>query len=108
MFFSGGLRPGDVITQINGNEIASSSDIYRLVEEQSELKVTVKRGSDTVKLTVIAEEVNWVISMGKLWYLLCISGGDTAILCINNQTDQQASLKSRSINQSIDWLIDQK
>ena len=61
LFFSGGLRPGDVITQINGNEIASSSDIYRLVEEQSELKVTVKRGSDTVKLTVIAEEVNWVI-----------------------------------------------
>ena len=55
--FSGGIRPGDVVTQINGKNITNANDVYKIIDESSEMRVVVRRKNDTIHLTVIPEEV---------------------------------------------------
>ena len=47
----------DIITKINGKSVASSTEVYRAVENQDNLKLTVLRGSDTITLSVSPEVV---------------------------------------------------
>lgn len=54
-----GLRTGDIITAINGTEIASSSDLASALVSQSpgtQVKLTVQRGSSQVTITVTLGE----------------------------------------------------
>ena len=55
---SGGLRPMDIITKINGKEVTSSSDVYSAVETGQDLKVTIHRGHQIFTLTVNPEYVD--------------------------------------------------
>jgi len=55
---NGGMQPGDIITRINETEIKSASDVYKIIEQQSELRVTVLRNHQPMNLTIIAEEVH--------------------------------------------------
>lgn len=54
---SGGLRPGDIITQINSKDVSSATDVYSAVESQKDLRITVKRGHETLSVTVVPENV---------------------------------------------------
>ena len=49
-----GLRPGDVIRSVNGQEIASTGDLARLYQQfgtLSRIQAQVQRGSATVDLS---------------------------------------------------------
>jgi S1-C subfamily serine protease len=52
----GGLRPGDVITHINGQSVSSVQDIFRFLEGNQTLKVAVRRGAETFEFMVVPEE----------------------------------------------------
>ena len=43
---------GDVITKINGQNIATSKDVFEYVKRGETLKMNVQRGTQTVSLTV--------------------------------------------------------
>lgn len=47
-----GLNVGDVIVEINGNAVKRSSDVYRAVQENSELIMCVHRGKDEVMINI--------------------------------------------------------
>ncbi|KAK3743700.1 hypothetical protein QZH41_002843 [Actinostola sp. cb2023] len=47
-----GLMSGDVITKINGQNIATSKDVFEYVKRGETLKMNVQRGTQTVSLTV--------------------------------------------------------
>ena len=53
----GGVQPGDVISQINGKVVTTATDVYRAVEENQELNITVLRGKKTLVLKVLPEEI---------------------------------------------------
>ena len=55
-FCSGGMHPGDIITNINQNKVHSAKDVYDAVDKSENLRVTVKRGTEYVHLTVIPED----------------------------------------------------
>ena len=57
-FCSGGLRAGDIITEINGKAIQSAADVYSLVEAFETLKVVACRGQRKMTFTIVSEEVN--------------------------------------------------
>uniref|UniRef100_A0A8D0C9M9 Serine protease HTRA2, mitochondrial n=1 Tax=Salvator merianae TaxID=96440 RepID=A0A8D0C9M9_SALMN len=50
-----GLKAGDVVTEINGQETRSSEDVYEAVRSQTHLKLLVRRGHDALWLTVTPE-----------------------------------------------------
>jgi len=56
---SGGVRPGDVITAINGNAVTSSADVYKAVNSGNSLQLTVLRTDSpaAISLTVSPETV---------------------------------------------------
>ncbi|XP_046558252.1 serine protease HTRA2, mitochondrial-like [Haliotis rubra] len=56
--YNGGIHPGDVITQINGQDVLSSSDVYSAVENNHTLRVCVMRGARKILLVVHTEEVD--------------------------------------------------
>jgi len=56
---SGGVRPGDVITAIDGNAVTSSADVYKAVNYGKSLRLTILRtdSSTPVVLSVTPETV---------------------------------------------------
>ncbi|KAK3590194.1 hypothetical protein CHS0354_041251 [Potamilus streckersoni] len=52
-----GMQVGDVIVKINGAEMRTSTDVYKALESGQEMKVVVKRGQQTLSLTVSLEEI---------------------------------------------------
>ncbi len=56
--FSGGIQAGDVIIKISGKDVDSANDVYAAVETNQDLGVTVRRGGETVLLTIKPEVVN--------------------------------------------------
>ena len=55
---SAGIQPGDVITNINGETVTSSRDVYNAVSSSSELRVTLQRGRSTLSVIITPEEVS--------------------------------------------------
>lgn len=51
------MRPGDIVTGINGTVVTSASDVYKAVEGTGSLQLVIRRGRDTVKITVVPEAV---------------------------------------------------
>ncbi|HWT25578.1 MAG TPA: PDZ domain-containing protein, partial [Solirubrobacteraceae bacterium] len=50
-----GLRAGDVVTHFGGAQVADANDLVAAIAEHrpgDEVRVTVRRGSDSVDLTV--------------------------------------------------------
>ncbi|XP_059470779.1 serine protease HTRA2, mitochondrial [Neocloeon triangulifer] len=52
----GGLRPGDVITHINGEHVKSVQDIFKSLESSQSLEVAVRRGAETLDFVVVPED----------------------------------------------------
>lgn len=50
-----GLKPGDVITEINGRASRRAEDIYEAVRTQSRLTLQVHRGYEVLLLTITPE-----------------------------------------------------
>lgn len=55
--FRAGLQPGDIITKMNGNNIASNKEVYQHVLKGETLHVEVKRGRQYLKFTIHPEIV---------------------------------------------------
>lgn len=56
---SGGLEPGDIITEINNKPVQNTSDIYAaLSEKKSSLKMVIYRGIKKIFVSVSPEEVD--------------------------------------------------
>ncbi|XP_063702843.1 serine protease HTRA2, mitochondrial [Culicoides brevitarsis] len=54
---AGDLTPGDIITEINGKQVKTSSDVYAvLAQKERDLKMTVYRGKKQLKLVVRPED----------------------------------------------------
>lgn len=54
---SGGLNPGDIVTEINGKPVKSSQDVYdALTQKGNDLKMVVYRGLTQMKLTIQPED----------------------------------------------------
>ena len=49
---SGGVRPGDVITAINGEPVTSSADVYKAVNTGKSLQLTILRTDSSVPMLV--------------------------------------------------------
>jgi type II secretory pathway component PulC len=49
------FRPGDIITHVNGVTITSSKDIYKFLEDDCNLSVTVMRKGKIIKFDVDLE-----------------------------------------------------
>ncbi|XP_023315394.1 serine protease HTRA2, mitochondrial isoform X1 [Trichogramma pretiosum] len=54
--YQGGLKPGDIITHVNGNPIKSSTDIYKILEKAGSVVMTLVRGGAVIKLEVQPED----------------------------------------------------
>ncbi|XP_050397578.1 serine protease HTRA2, mitochondrial [Patella vulgata] len=55
--YHGGLRPGDVITHINEQEIQTSNDIYTALDTSAKLRVGILRGQQKLKLLINTEDM---------------------------------------------------
>ncbi|XP_028148095.1 serine protease HTRA2, mitochondrial [Diabrotica virgifera virgifera] len=55
---NGGLRPGDIVTHIDGKRIQHSNDVYGILAESKsrELNISVNRSGKNINLTVIPED----------------------------------------------------
>ena len=51
-----GCIPGDIITHINGTEIHGSRDVYKMLESEDDLELTIVRKNQILKLTVQPEK----------------------------------------------------
>lgn len=51
-----GLIPGDIITHINNEPVASSRDVYRSLEHKGDLVMVVVRNGQRYKVIVSPEE----------------------------------------------------
>ncbi|ESO01410.1 hypothetical protein HELRODRAFT_82139 [Helobdella robusta] len=55
----GGMKSGDIITEINGKSILTSDDVYRAIESGGEkLTVSIARGHSMLKISINPEIVN--------------------------------------------------
>ncbi|XP_033102944.1 serine protease HTRA2, mitochondrial-like isoform X2 [Anneissia japonica] len=50
-----GLKPGDIITHIDKQEIKSSKEVYSAVKSENQLRISVVRGQKVMQLTVTPE-----------------------------------------------------
>lgn len=50
-----GIRPGDIITHINGMQMRQTSQVFELLESNVDLELIVRRGDQTLKMTVKPE-----------------------------------------------------
>lgn len=50
-----GLKPGDVIVEINGSKVNSSEEVYNYVKTCDSLNVVVRRGANLIKLHMTPE-----------------------------------------------------
>ncbi|XP_070541259.1 serine protease HTRA2, mitochondrial-like [Ptychodera flava] len=55
---SAGIRPGDVIININGNAVNSASDVFDAVSKNKTLDVTIIRKDAKIKVKITPEEVD--------------------------------------------------
>ncbi|KAI8784455.1 serine protease HTRA2, mitochondrial [Biomphalaria glabrata] len=55
--YSAGLHAGDIIININGKKVASSADVYSILEKSETLDVTVFRGKHRQSYTVNTESI---------------------------------------------------
>ncbi|CAL8077600.1 unnamed protein product [Orchesella dallaii] len=53
-----GVKPGDVITNINGTQIRSSSQVYDKINVDDKLFISIRRGEMTLTVTVVPEQIN--------------------------------------------------
>ncbi|XP_072386309.1 serine protease HTRA2, mitochondrial-like [Diabrotica undecimpunctata] len=55
---NGGLRPGDIVTHIDGKRIQHSNDVYGILAESKsrELNISVNRSGKNINLTVVPED----------------------------------------------------
>lgn len=54
--FKGGLRPGDIITHVNGTIVESAGTIYSFLEKSGKMNVSVIRSGQRFNIVVIPEE----------------------------------------------------
>ncbi|XP_067141115.1 serine protease HTRA2, mitochondrial isoform X2 [Centruroides vittatus] len=54
----GGIQPGDIITDINGKPVKSANDIYAALENNTPIKVTVRRKNEVFKLIITPQEAD--------------------------------------------------
>lgn len=52
-----GLHEKDVIISINGEQIASASDVSEVIRGGDTLRTVVRRGNEDVILTIVPEEI---------------------------------------------------
>ncbi|XP_046409905.1 serine protease HTRA2, mitochondrial isoform X2 [Neodiprion pinetum] len=52
----GGLKPGDIVTHINGEPARAAIDIYKVLEKPGPVNVTVVRSGQVVQVSVVPEE----------------------------------------------------
>ncbi|GLH03853.1 Serine protease HTRA2, mitochondrial [Gryllus bimaculatus] len=55
--YKGGLRPGDIITHINGNLVENAGTIYSSLEGSGTLNVAILRGGHRLTVVVLPEEI---------------------------------------------------
>ncbi|KAF2901889.1 hypothetical protein ILUMI_04290, partial [Ignelater luminosus] len=57
---SGGLQPGDIVTQINNIPIRSANDVYSVLADakSGSLKMTIVRFGRAIELSVVPEDIN--------------------------------------------------
>ncbi|CAG2164431.1 unnamed protein product [Oppiella nova] len=53
-----GLQPGDIITRINGVEATSVEDIYRALEDEQVLSITIRRKDDDISLVIKPQTID--------------------------------------------------
>lgn len=53
--FNAGLRPGDIVTHINGSIVENASSVYQVLETTSILKMDIVRGLKHMTVTVVPE-----------------------------------------------------
>ncbi|XP_069779502.1 serine protease HTRA2, mitochondrial-like isoform X1 [Narcine bancroftii] len=50
-----GMRPGDIIVEINGQLVKSAEDVYRAVHRETSLTVVVHRGTEELMINIVPE-----------------------------------------------------
>ncbi|XP_051894227.1 serine protease HTRA2, mitochondrial-like [Pristis pectinata] len=50
-----GMRPGDIILEINGQLVKSAEDVYRAVHRETSLTVVVRRGAEELMINIVPE-----------------------------------------------------
>ncbi|KAL7635632.1 UNVERIFIED_CONTAM: hypothetical protein RMT77_013449 [Armadillidium vulgare] len=54
--YNAGLEPGDIVTNINGKDILSSRDVYKLLETKTDLTMVVVRKGQSYTVTIAPED----------------------------------------------------
>lgn len=57
MSYRGGLIPGDIVTEINGEPVKSSNAVYQALEKHSVLNMRIYRGNAYLEVVVYPEDV---------------------------------------------------
>ncbi|XP_043540948.1 serine protease HTRA2, mitochondrial-like, partial [Chiloscyllium plagiosum] len=50
-----GVRPGDIVLEINGRVVKTAEDVYRAVHRENSLTVVVRRGSEELMINIVPE-----------------------------------------------------
>ncbi|ODN06172.1 Serine protease HTRA2, mitochondrial [Orchesella cincta] len=53
-----GIKPGDIITNINGLQITSAAQVHDKIKVDDKLNITIRRGPKTLTLTVVPEHIS--------------------------------------------------
>ena len=56
--FREGVQPRDVIIRINGVTATSANDIYKALEKEQSLKLTIRRGDREINLVVKPQAID--------------------------------------------------
>ncbi len=73
--YAGGIRTGDILTEINGTRLSSNEDVTRLVEESNGAPLTfsLKRGGESLSVRVTPQKEDGIFKVG-LWIRDSIAG----------------------------------
>ncbi|XP_078080813.1 serine protease HTRA2, mitochondrial-like isoform X2 [Mustelus asterias] len=50
-----GVRPGDIVMEINGRTVKTAEDVYRAVHRENSLTVVVRRGAEELMINIVPE-----------------------------------------------------
>ncbi|XP_059506671.1 serine protease HTRA2, mitochondrial-like isoform X1 [Stegostoma tigrinum] len=50
-----GVRPGDIVLEINGRVVKTAEDVYQAVHRENSLTVVVRRGSEELMINIVPE-----------------------------------------------------
>ncbi|XP_048454482.1 serine protease HTRA2, mitochondrial-like isoform X4 [Rhincodon typus] len=50
-----GVRPGDIVVEINGRVVKTAEDVYQAVHRENSLTVVVRRGSEELMINIVPE-----------------------------------------------------